>query len=55
MSMIYIVWAYDQYYPTGPDDIQGVFFNREAAELLVEELSNSKSYDYIKITEENVQ
>jgi len=55
MSTIYIVWGYDQYYPTGPDDIRGVFFNREAAERLVEELSSPKSYDFIHITEETVQ
>jgi hypothetical protein len=55
MNTIYIVWAYDHYYPSGPGDIRGVFFDRSAADSLAEELSNTEHHDCIRVTEETVQ
>lgn len=59
MNTVYIVWAYDRYYPSGPGDIRGVFFDREAADRLAEELSSpadySSRYDCVQVTQEIVQ
>jgi len=38
MRKVYIVFAYNQYYPTGPDDIVGVYLTQEAANARVAEL-----------------
>lgn len=51
---IYLVWAYDQYYPMGPNDLKGVFANEMAADLLEQELLDSKGYDFVKVTTETV-
>jgi hypothetical protein len=32
--VIYNVWAYDYYYPCGPDDLKGSFMNRDEAHAL---------------------
>jgi hypothetical protein len=45
--MVYLVWGYDQYYPTGPDDLLGVYATREEAEA---HLSRIKGFDYTNIT-----
>lgn len=52
---VYIVWAYDSYYPSGPGDIQGVFADAEAAENLRQGLVETTNWDHIQITEETVQ
>jgi hypothetical protein len=56
---VYIVWAYDYYYPTGPGDVRGVFSSEAAAQQLVDCLSaandHGKRYDRVEITQETVQ
>ena len=48
MREVYIVFAYDQYYPTGPDDIVGVYLTQEAADERVAELCNyTRKWDYV--------
>jgi len=42
MRKVYIVFAYDQYYPTGPDDIVGVYLTQEAAHARMEEMLKLK-------------
>lgn len=42
MRKVYIVFAYDQYYPTGPDDIVGVYQTQEAAQARMEEMLKIK-------------
>jgi hypothetical protein len=51
MNTVYLVWAYDQYYPTGPRDLIGIFSNESDAEKCLSELG---SYDHKKITVETV-
>ena len=59
MSKVYIVFAYDQYYPTGPDDIVGVYLTEEAAYARMEEMlklkyqwnSGDDYWDYIECHE----
>ena len=38
MRKVYIVFAYDRYYPTGRNDIAGVYLTQEAADARVAEL-----------------
>jgi len=40
MRKVCIVFAYDQYYPAGPNDVRGVYFTQEAADARVAELRN---------------
>jgi hypothetical protein len=40
MRKVYIVFAYNRYYPTGPDDVAGVYQTQEAADARVAELHN---------------
>ena len=48
MREVFIVFAYDQYYPTGPDDIVGVYLTQEAADERVAELRNyTRKWDYV--------
>ena len=48
MREVYIVFAYDQYYPTGPDDIVGVYLTQEAADERVAELRNhTRKWDHV--------
>lgn len=55
MRKVYIVFAYDQHYPTGPDDIVGVYHTQEAAQARMEEMlklkyqwdNNGGYWDYI--------
>jgi len=49
MRKVYIVFAYDQYYPAGPDhDIGGVYLKQKAADARVAELRNyTYKWDYI--------
>jgi len=55
MREVFIVFAYDQYYPTGPDDIVGVYLTQEAAHARMEEMlklkyqwdNTSGHWDYI--------
>lgn len=48
---IYLVWAYYQYYPTGPDDLQGIFLTLEEAQEYFNQL---EGYDYKRIQEREV-
>ena len=48
MGHFYLVWGYDQYYPTGPGDLRGIFFSQEEANLLEEDLKGK--YDYVEVT-----
>ena len=43
--MIYNVWAYDNYYPCGPDDLKGTFLNLEDAQNLVQ-LIHERGWHY---------
>ena len=53
---VYCVWAYDGYYPTGPDDLKGVFFTREQAEkYLAEIVAGDYTYDYMHVETEEVR
>jgi hypothetical protein len=49
MRKVYIVFAYDRYYPAGPDDdIAGVYQTQEAADARVTELHNyTYKWDYV--------
>ena len=58
---LYLVWAFDHYYPTGPSDLMGIFDNKPEAEALVEKLKKGITYgwgtyvnyfDVVKMTEE---
>jgi hypothetical protein len=40
MRKVYIVFAYDQYYPAGSSDIAGVYQTQDAADARVAELRN---------------
>ena len=40
MREVFIVFAYDKYYPTGLDDVRGVYHTQEAADARVAELRN---------------
>jgi hypothetical protein len=57
--MVYLVWAYDNYYPTGPDDLKGVYSNLEDAEKAAEKLKKPEGqwmiYDHVVVTPENIQ
>lgn len=52
---VYIVWAYDSYYPTGPGDIQGVFADPQSADNLRQVLVETTKWDHIQVTVEDVQ
>ena len=62
-TVVYCVWAGDNYYPTGPGDLKGVFFNEEDADALEESLRNEKKswsphapyYDRVTQTQETVE
>lgn len=47
MANVYIVWAFDDYYPLGPSDLKGVFSTKEAAQNFLYTLSG---YDNYRIT-----
>ena len=49
---VYLVWAFDQYYPTGPEDLQGIFASREVALEELNRLELEGDYDYYEMTEE---
>ena len=51
---VYCVWAYEQYYPTGPGDLQGVYASHEEAYERADYYQKHYSYDYVKVTEEEV-
>jgi hypothetical protein len=55
---VYCVWAYDQYYPTGPRDLQAVYAKREDAdrhEAQLNALNTNNAFDYIKVTVEELK
>ena len=48
MREVFIVFAYDKYYPTGLDDVKGVYFTQEAADERVTQLRNyTHKWDYV--------
>ena len=53
--VVYMVWAYDQYYPTGPNDLKGVFTRREDADALYDKLHDGKEYDHVELTCEELK
>ena len=50
MRKVYILFAYDEYYPRGPADVRGVYFTQEAADARVAELCRAPLYqwNYVK-------
>ena len=48
---MYLVWAYYDYYPSGPDDLQKICYSREQAERYIEENLSDTHYDNVEITE----
>jgi len=58
---VYAVWGYDQYYPTGPGDLKGLYTNREDAVARMEELEAERvergygGPDYVRMTTETVE
>lgn len=58
---VYAVWAYDQYYPTGPGDLKGLYTSRDDAVAAIEALEQQRSEsvfsgpDYIRMTVETVE
>jgi hypothetical protein len=47
MRKVYIVFAYNRHYPTGPDDVCDVYLTQEAAEARVAELRKyTYTFDY---------
>ena len=51
---VYLVWAFDGYYPTGPNDLKGIFASREVALEELNRLELEGNYDYYEITHEEV-
>lgn len=51
---VYLVWAFDLYYPTGPGDLKGIFASNKAAVDLLNQLELEGNYDYYEITHEEV-
>jgi hypothetical protein len=52
MREVFIVFAYDKYYPTGLDDVKGVYFTQEAADERVTQLRKySHKWDYVECHE----
>lgn len=49
---VYCVWAYDNYYPTGPNDLKGVYLTEEAAEIKAKTILADRRYDHVKVTTE---
>lgn len=43
--IVYNVWAFDFYYPVGPNDLKGTFFKKEDADALVQVI-NKKGYKW---------
>lgn len=52
---VYVVWAFDQYYPTGPRDLRGIFRSYEEAQRLAQRLEEQGTSDYVEITTETVE
>jgi hypothetical protein len=57
--MVYLVWAYDNYYPSGPNDLKGVYSNLEDAEKAAEKLKHPEGqwmiYDNVAVTSKAIQ
>lgn len=54
--VVYILWSYNNYYPSGPGDIQGVYLSESDAEVAKSILENEPFRDdHIKITVEAVK
>lgn len=51
---MYLVWAYDNYYPTGPDDLKGIYSTQEEAEQRQNNILFHGGYDHVIITVENM-
>lgn len=51
---MYLVWAYDSYYPTGPGDLKGIYSTREEAEERQNHVQFHCSYDHVEITFETM-
>lgn len=47
---VYCVWAYDNYYPTGPNDLNGVYLTEEAAEVKANALIAGRLFDIVEVT-----
>lgn len=52
MKTVYVVLAYDQYYPKG-DNIRGVYLTEDDAETAVKEYY-AGTYDYAEVVEKRV-
>lgn len=50
---MYLVWAYDNYYPTGPDDLKGIYSTREEAEQRQNNIL-FHGFDHVIITVESM-
>jgi hypothetical protein len=46
---VYLAWVYDQYYPTGPYDLKGVFANEDDAYKCIEQYRHL-NLDHYKVT-----
>ena len=53
---VYCVWGWDQYYPTGPGDLKGIYTDLDQALAVVAEMQKAEDrLDYIRMTTEKVQ
>lgn len=52
---VYIVWAGDNYYPTGPGDLKLITTDFETAESELEKLKEENKFDWYDITTKFVQ
>ena len=55
MKQVYCVWAYDNYYPTGPGDLKGVYTSHKEADKWFAYYQKRRRYDYVEITIEDVK
>lgn len=60
--IVYCVWAGDNYYPTGPEDLKGIFEDKADARKLMKTLDEEyekhsfrKQWDWVKLTKETVK
>lgn len=51
---VWIVLAYDQYYPSG-DNIKGVFSGQEDANSLAFVIEQRRNYDYVEVVQKEVE
>ncbi len=54
--IVWSVWAWYDFYPTGPEDLKGIFFKKEDADKKESELQkDGMSYNNIMIYKEEVK